>query len=94
MSHDTHNGHSTEKKTVLSFRNSFWLIIILVGLFIAALNFVQAESAGEAGHEGAKTEESHEMHKGGHEAEKAGEKAEAPKHEAAPEAADTAHKAK
>jgi hypothetical protein len=92
MSHDTHSGHSKENKTIISFKNSFWLIIILVGLFIAALNFVQSESGGE-GHEGAKSEEAHEMN-GGEHAEKATEKAEAPKHEEAPAVADTAHKGK
>lgn len=55
MSHDTHSTHSNENKTIISFKNSFWLVIILVGLFIAALNFIQVESA----HEG-------EGHGGGH----------------------------
>jgi hypothetical protein len=50
---DTHHAHSTENKTIISFKNSFWLVVILVGLFIAALNFVQAESApAAAGHGG------------------------------------------
>ena len=44
MSHDTNQGHSTENKTIISFKNSFWLVIIIVGLFVAALNFVKAES--------------------------------------------------
>ena len=90
MSHDTHHGHSKENKTIISFKNSFWLIVILVGLFVAALNFVQAESGGEEGHEGTKTEETHEMHKGGHEA-KTSEKAEAPKHH---DAGNAEHKGK
>lgn len=64
MSHDTHSAHSKENKTIISFKNSFWLVIILVGLFIAALNFIQIESA----HEG-------EGHGGGH-----GAKHEAPAH--------------
>ena len=42
MSHETH--HTThnhpENKPTTSFRSSFWFVIILVGLFIAALNFV------------------------------------------------------
>jgi hypothetical protein len=46
MSHDTHDK-TGENKTIVSFKNSFWLVIIIVGLFIAALNFVQAESGGE-----------------------------------------------
>jgi cytoskeletal protein RodZ len=49
MSHDTHQEQSTENKTIVSFKNSFWLVIILVFLFIGALNFVQAESHGEEG---------------------------------------------
>ncbi len=67
MSHDAQHGHATENKAVISFGNSFWLVIILVGLFIAAINFVQVESAGE-GHEGGHGEATHEMHHGGHEA--------------------------
>jgi len=74
MSHDTHHGHSTENKSIISFKNSFWLVAILVGLFIAALNFVQAESKPEA-----EEHHGHEMkHEGTHEA----EHHEAPTHEA------------
>ncbi len=47
MSHNTDHGHSKEKVSIISFKNSFWLVIIIVGLFIAALNFVKAESGGE-----------------------------------------------
>lgn len=46
----THNTPSPEeisKQTRISFKNAFWLIIIIVGLFIAALNFIQAEKGGE-----------------------------------------------
>jgi len=49
MSHDTGHGHSKENVTIISFKNSFWLVVIIVGLFVAALNFVQAESHGEEG---------------------------------------------
>ena len=49
MGHDTNHGHSKENKTIISFKNSFWLVIIIVGLFIAALNFVKAESGSEEG---------------------------------------------
>ncbi len=49
MAHDTQHGHTKENKTIISFKNSFWLVIIIVGLFIAALNFVKAESGGEEG---------------------------------------------
>lgn len=92
MSHDTNHGHTTENKTIISFKNSFWLIIIIVGLFIAALNFIQAESGGE-GHE-AKAEAAEMHHEGGaatHEEGKTEHKAEEPKHEEAPKA-DSAHK--
>jgi hypothetical protein len=87
MSHDTNHGHSAENKTIISFKNSFWLVIIIVGLFIAALNFIQAES-------GSKEEgkEVTEMKAGG---EATGEKseqkaAEAPKPEAEKDAAKSA----
>ena len=49
MSHDSNHGHSTENKTIISFKNSFWLVVIIVGLFVAALNFVQAEKGGKEG---------------------------------------------
>jgi hypothetical protein len=48
MSDSTNHGNSKENKTIISFKNSFWLVIIVVGLFVAALNFIQAESGGEA----------------------------------------------
>jgi len=55
MSHDTH-GQPLENKTVISFKNSFWLVVIIVGLFIGALNFVQAMSSSEEGEGAEKTE--------------------------------------
>jgi hypothetical protein len=55
MSHDTH-GHSKENQTIISFKNSFWLVVIIVGLFIAALNFVKAESSSDEGEGKEKTE--------------------------------------
>jgi hypothetical protein len=50
--HDHHHGHGhntpgseeISKQSRISFKNAFWLIIIIVGLFISALNFIQAES--------------------------------------------------
>jgi hypothetical protein len=42
--HHAHGHEDVAKQTTISFRNSFWLIIIIVGLFIAALNFIKAES--------------------------------------------------
>src|ERR1043165_4126782 len=101
MSHDTHNAHSTENKTIISFKNSFWLVIILVFLFIAALNFIQVESAGEDEHGGheATTHETHKAtgHEATHEAAPAHatEAAPAAEHaatEEAPKAAEEAHK--
>ena len=84
MSHD--HGHSKENKTIISFKNSFWLVVIIVGLFIAALNFIKAESGDET--EG-KSEAKTEM-----KAEPAGEnaetKAEAPKSAETAPATDTA----
>lgn len=61
MSHDTHHGHSTENKTILPFKNAFWLVVIIAGLFVAALNFVQAESGGEGEH-AAKEHSEHKEH--------------------------------
>jgi hypothetical protein len=48
MSNDTH-GQPKENKTIISFKNSFWLVVIIVGLFIAALSFIKSESEGEEG---------------------------------------------
>lgn len=48
MSHDTHHGHTTEGKPKTAFSAAFWLIVIIAGLFVAALNFIQAESVPEA----------------------------------------------
>jgi hypothetical protein len=49
MSHDTGHGHSKEVKSIISFKNSFWLVVIILGVFVAALNFIQAEGKGEEG---------------------------------------------
>jgi len=89
MSHDTHHAHSTENKAIISFKNSFWLVIILVGLFVAALNFIQVEGKGsEEGH-GAHGAATHEAHGGaGHGAEAKDGKHEAAGHEAATHAED------
>jgi hypothetical protein len=38
--HSGHEEHGTEPKSKTSFSASFWTVIILVGLFIAAINFV------------------------------------------------------
>ena len=72
MSHDTGHGHSKENVTIISFKNSFWLVVIIVGLFVAALNFIQAESKGEEGegHGGHHTEAAAGHGHEGHEATK------------------------
>lgn len=45
MAHETHHGpNMADKKSVISFSSSFWLVIILVFLFIGAINFVQVVS--------------------------------------------------
>lgn len=89
MSHETHG--TGENKTIISFKNSFWLVVIIVGLFIAALNFIQAQDGGHG--EGHGTEaKAHEAHSGGggHETEHhAAPPAE--HHEDAPPAADSSH---
>jgi hypothetical protein len=57
MSHEEHQGthHTSENnKSKTAFKSSFWFVVILVGLFIAALNFISAESGDTE--EGAKTE--------------------------------------
>lgn len=65
MAHETHNDNAGKNQVGVSFQSSFWLIIILVGLFIASLNFIQVEG----GHEGEGKKEGTEMHEGGkHEA--------------------------
>lgn len=41
MAHETHQDiNHPENKPAVSFTASFWFVIILVGLFIAAVNFV------------------------------------------------------
>lgn len=90
MGHDTNHGNSKENKTIISFKNSFWLVIIIVGLFVAALNFIKAES----GNDEEKGKETTEMKAGG---EATGEKSEQKAEEAPKPAAvaqDTAKSAK
>lgn len=53
MSHETHNeAQGGEKTSKTSMRSSFWLVVILVFLFVAALNFIEVMSKSE-GEEGA-----------------------------------------
>jgi len=62
MAHETHHetSHSTEKKSKTSMSASFWFVLILAGLFIAAVNFVNV--TGNEHEEGEKTEQMHEAH--------------------------------
>ncbi len=62
MSNETHSeahhedhGQVERAKSKTSFQSSFWFVIILVGLFIAALNFVNVASH-EKGEEAEKGE--------------------------------------
>lgn len=45
---DAHNSGEIKSKT--AFVSSFWFVIILVGLFIAALNFIEVMGNSEEGH--------------------------------------------
>lgn len=57
MAHETHNNAPSEQsKSIVSFRSSFWLVVILVGLFISALNFIKVMGGAHEGKEGEKTE--------------------------------------
>jgi len=100
MSHDTHHHSEHEggaPKSKISFNSSFWVVVILVGLFIAGVNFVNVESKGPEG----ESAEAHntEMVKEAATNDAAQEKAEQPEKAAADSAAkaipaaDTAHKA-
>lgn len=59
--HDTNHASSEMKKSATSYRSAFWFVIILVGLFIAAVNFVNVMGHDEGeGHEGHATEHASE----------------------------------
>ena len=89
-SHDTaHAGHHEQSNSKSAFSASFWFVMILVGLFIASLNFISAMSHDE-GHGGGHAT-THEAAATPHEG---GEAAPAEGHEAAHHeatAADTTH---
>lgn len=61
MAHETHHetSHSTEIKSKTAMSASFWFVLILAGLFIAAVNFVNVESNTKEEGEGVKTEAIH-----------------------------------
>lgn len=46
--HDDENNNEIKSKT--AFRSSFWFVLILVGLFIAALNFINIMGDSNEGH--------------------------------------------
>ncbi len=78
MAHETHNDASSEKnKSIVSFKSSFWLVVILVGLFIAALNFIKV--MGE--HEGGKVEKTEATEMKGEKTEEPAKEAEGAKKE-------------
>lgn len=53
--HDTHAHATPDNAPKTSLNSSFWFVLILVGLFISAVNFVSMSSEG-----------GHEEHGGGH----------------------------
>ncbi|MBA3827645.1 MAG: hypothetical protein H0X33_01795 [Taibaiella sp.] len=61
MSNDTHQHaehmphQSQVNKSRTSFTASFWFVVILVGLFVCALNFVNVMSSDEGEGKGGKT---------------------------------------
>ncbi len=52
MSHDNHNHHheTHNDKPTVEFKSAFYFVIILAGLFLASISFVQSMSHDEAGH--------------------------------------------
>lgn len=67
MAHDTHQHHSTENKPKTALNSSFWFVLILAGLFIAAVNFINVMSHDDEGH--GNGHDTHETHTpAGHEA--------------------------
>ncbi len=77
MSHEAHNDSAhaqTESKPTTSSRASFWFVVILAGVFIAAVNFVSimghdSEEHGVHGHATEHVMPAHDnMHEEGHHA--------------------------
>ena len=48
MAHETHHHADNSPKT--SYNSALWFVIILVGLFVAAVNFINVMGGDEAGH--------------------------------------------
>mgnify|MGYP000011431633 CR=1 FL=1 len=70
MSHDTHSTKA-DNRPGSSFTSSIWFMLILAGLFICAVNFVEVMSHDDGGHgEGGHATEhaAPHGHDGGHDA--------------------------
>ena len=70
MAHETHHEEhhpADNQKSKTSLSASFWFVLILVFLFIAAVNFVNVMShdSSEGHGEGHKTEATHDSHNAG-----------------------------
>lgn len=50
MSHDTHHTSTNDKKPGSSFTSAIWFVLLVAGLFIAAVNFVDVMGHEDAGH--------------------------------------------
>ncbi len=62
MSHESHHGtahHPAENKSRIALNSAFWFVLILAGLFIAAVNFVAVMSHDDGGHGDAHAPASH-----------------------------------
>ena len=58
-----HEGENTgEIKSKTAFKSSTWVVLILVGLFIAALNFIQVMSSSHEEHAGTEQHHAAPMH--------------------------------
>lgn len=73
MSHDSHHEEHHQEgpeiditKSKPAFTASFWFMLILAGLFIAALNFINVMSQPEEGHGGGHDTHTEATHEGGH----------------------------
>lgn len=66
MSHDTHGHehHSANDNPSVAFKSAFYFVIILAGLFVAAIGFVKSMSHDEGGHVAAHGTEQHATHEG------------------------------
>lgn len=69
MSHETIHTTNANKKISTSFYSSFWFVVLLAGLFVAAVNFVRVMSHDDGGHGSGHSTEAHHNpagHSGGH----------------------------